>query len=310
MHFSDRTWLWAAAALYLLGFIQGTVSLLRGGRPSGVVTYALIAIGYVVQFVGLGIRGKAIGGSPLSNTFEVFQFTAWSAITLYLVIGVRFRNSLLGYFTSCLTAALTVVSLSIPEWDATHRTHLLGNNPWIELHATLALFSYGVFALLSLTSIMYLLRNYSLKSKRIGGLFSFLPSILDLDHIGVRLLTAGVSILAISLLLGSVYWLRDPGSVNLTKLFATLGVWVAYLAALILRLRGRLLTHRFAWACLGLFVVALLSLGPVTASRHPLTPTANQNPVAGLRRQTTAEALNAGEPHRITGAVASPRIAT
>lgn len=268
--FSDRTWLWAAAVLYLVGFLQGTVSLLRGGRPSGTVTYALIALGYIVQFVGLGIRGRAIGGSPLSNTFEVFQFTAWSAITLYLVIGVRFRNSLLGYFTSCLAAALTVVSLSIGPWDATRRAHMFGNNPWIELHATLALFSYGVFALLSLTSVMFLLRNYSLKSKHIGGWFSFLPSILDLDHIGVRLLGAGVLILGISLGVGSAYWIRDTSTVDITKLVTTVAVWVAYTIALTLRLRGRLLAHRFAWTCLGLFVAALISLGPVDASRHPM----------------------------------------
>ncbi len=267
---SDRTWLWAAAALYLIGFVQGTVALLRGDRPSGTTTYVLIAVGYVLQFIGLGIRGKAIGGSPLTNTFEVFQFTAWSAITLYLVVGVRFRNSLLGYFTSCLTAALTVVSLSIPAWDATHRTHIFGTNPWIELHAALALFSYGVFALLSLTSLMFLLRNYSLKSKRIGGWFTFLPSIMDLDHIGVRLLTAGVIILGISLGVGSIYWARDPSTVNLTKLFFTVGVWCAYVVALTLRLRGRLLSQRFAWACLGLFFLALVSLGPVDASRHPV----------------------------------------
>ncbi|HVU35158.1 MAG TPA: cytochrome c biogenesis protein CcsA [Opitutaceae bacterium] len=270
--FTDRNWLWAAAALYVIGFVQGTVSLLRGGRPSGTATYVLIAVGYVLQFIGLGIRGKAIGGSPLSNTFEVFQFTAWSAITLYLVIGVRFRNSLLGYFTSCLTAALTLVSLSIPEWDATHRTHIFGDNPWIELHATFALFSYGIFALLSLTSIMFLLRNYSLKSKRIGGWFSFLPSILDLDHIGVRLLAAGVIILAISLGVGSVYWVRDTSTVNLTKLFSTIAVWLLYTATLGLRLRGRLLARWFAWTCLGLFVLALLSLGPVDASRHSIDP--------------------------------------
>lgn len=270
--FSDRTWLWAAAALYFIGFVQGTIALLRGGRPSGTATYILIAVGYVLQFIGLGIRGKAIHGSPLTNTFEVFQFTAWSAITLYLVIGVRFRNSLLGYFTSCLTAALTVVSLSIPEWDATHGVHLLGPNPWVELHATLALFSYGVFALLALTSMMFLLRNYSLKSKRIGGWFSFLPSILDLDHISVRLLVAGVVILTVSVGVILAYYLHDLSSANVAKVVVTVAVWIAYVVALVFRLRGQLLAKRFAWTCVGLFIAALVSLGFVDASRHAITP--------------------------------------
>ena len=269
--FSDRTWLWAAAGFYFAGFALGTLALLRHGRPSGAATYALIAIGYLLQLVGLGIRGRAVGGCPLGNQFEIYQFTAWSAITLYLVVGVRFRNSLLGYFTALLAMALTAVSLAIPGWDATQRTHIFGSNPWIELHAALAVFSYGVFGLLALTSILFLLRNHSLKSKHLGGWFSFLPSILDLDHIGVRLLIAGVIILAVSLGVGSVYWLRDMSTVNLTKLFFTIAIWVAYTLALGLRLRGILLAKRFSWACLGLFVAALISIVPVDQSRHPVS---------------------------------------
>lgn len=268
--FSDRTWLWAAAAFYFAGFALGTIALLRQGRPSGSATYVLIAIGYVLQLVGLGIRGRAVGGCPLGNQFEIYQFTAWSAITLYLLVGVTFRNSLLGYFTALLGTVLTSVSLVIPAWDATQRTHIFGSNPWIELHAALAVFSYGVFGLLALTSILFLLRNHSLKSKHLGGWFSFLPSILDLDHIGVRLLIAGVTILAVSLGVGSVYWLRDMTSVNLTKLFVTVAVWIAYAIALGLRLRGILLAKRFSWACLALFIAALLSIVPVDQSRHPI----------------------------------------
>ena len=112
--FSDRMWLWAAAGFYFAGFALGTIALLRHGRPSGSATYILICVGYLIQLVGLGIRGRAVGGCPLGNQFEIYQFTAWSAITLYLVVGVTFRISLLGYFTSSLAATLTLVSLAIP----------------------------------------------------------------------------------------------------------------------------------------------------------------------------------------------------
>jgi HemX protein len=66
---------------------------------------------------------------------------------------------------------------------------------------------------------------------------------------------------------------RDMSSVNLAKLFATFAIWLAYAGALGLRLRGILLAKRFSWACLALFVAALLSLGPVDRSRHPVERT-------------------------------------
>ena len=266
--FTDRMWLWAAAALYFAGFAHGTLALLRQGKPSSGVAYALIAVGYALQLTGLGIRGRAVGGCPLGNQFEVYQFTAWSAITLYLVVGATFRLSLLGYFTACLAATLTLISLAIPGWDATQRTQIFGHNPWIELHAALAVFSYGVFGLLALTSIMFLLRNYSLKSKQLGGWFSFLPSIRDLDHMGVRLLGAGAAILAIALLVGSFYWLRDTTVVQSAKILVTVAVWAAAATAFGLRLRGVLLAKRFAWTCLILFIAAMLSLFVVERSRH------------------------------------------
>lgn len=266
---TDRQWLWLAAAFYLAGFLLGTWSLLRRGGPSGVAVYTLIICGYLLQLMGLSLRGQAVGGCPLGNTFELFQFTAWSAISLYLVIGVTFRSSVLGYFTACLAAALTLVSLALPAWDAERHVKIFGQNPWIEMHAALALFSYGVFALLALTSLMLLLRHFSLKSKHLGGLFSFLPSMVDLDHIGLRLLTTGVVLLAASLAVGSVYWLRDPASASFTKLLFTIAVWLAYTVALTLRLRGQLLAKRFAWTGLLLFAAALLSLWPVDASRNP-----------------------------------------
>jgi ABC-type transport system involved in cytochrome c biogenesis permease subunit len=273
---SDRQWLWCAAGFYLVGFLLGTASIVRGGRIHGIPIYLTILAGYLLQFIGLGVRGHATGGCPLGNEFEIFQFTAWSAISLYLVIGVTFRSSVLGYFTSCLGAALTIMSLSIPAWDAVRRTHIFGGNPWIELHAALAIFSYGVFGLLALTSTLFLFRHFSIKSKRLGGWFSFLPSIRDLDHIEVRLLGAGTALLTLALLFGSVYWLRDTANVGHFKLAATVAVWLVAAVAFGLRTAGRLLSKRFAWTCLVLFASALLSLGAVDESRHPVSKTVAQ----------------------------------
>ena len=269
--FTDRTWLWAAAACYLAGLVMCTISLMRGAPQSSARINLIIVAGYLFQLVGLYARGRIVGGCPLGNTFEIFQFTAWSAITLYFMIGVTFRSSVLGYFSSCLAAALTLVSLATPGWDATRRAHIFGSNTLVELHAAMALFSYGVFALLALTSLMFLLRHFSLKSKHLGGMFSFLPSIIDLDHIGVRLLRAGVSILGASITLGLFFWARGLAAVDPGKFIAPIFVLAAYGTTLVMRLQGRLISNRFAWTCLVLFLFALLSLGPVDASRHPIT---------------------------------------
>jgi len=275
----DRTWLWIAAAFYLAGFLLGTVALLRERRHSRAWMYIFITAGFAVQTIGLSLRGKAVHGCPITNLFELFQFTAWSATSLYLVIGPTFRLSLLGYFNACLSATLTVVSLAVPVWDSIHQPNSFGGNPWIEFHAALALFSYGVFGLLALTSIMYLLQVFSLQRQHLRGFFSFLPSVVDLDHINLRLLTAGVVLMSAALGVGYVYWVHDRDSVPVIKILATGSIWAAYAVAFGLRLRSLLITKRLAWTCIALFVAALLSLGLINASRRtpPAAQTASQS---------------------------------
>ena len=269
--FTDRTWLWFAAACYLAGFALGTVAVLRERKLSRALMYFIIAAGFALQTFGLYLRGLEVKGCPLGNTFELFQFIAWSAIALYLVIGATFRLSLLGYFTSVLAAALTSASLAFPAWDATHRVGIFGGNPWIEFHAAIALFSYGVFGLLTLTALMYVLQVFSLKRQHLHGLFSFLPSIRELDHISLRLLGAGVVLLTASLAVGAVYWLDDTTAVNPLKLSITLAVWAAYAVVMVLRLRSKLVGKRLAWILVALFSAVLITLPLVSGAHSPAT---------------------------------------
>jgi ABC-type uncharacterized transport system permease subunit len=267
---TDRALLWLGALFYLAGFLTGLLALLRKSNSSGprTVLNSLLVAGWVLQMAGLYVRGLATGGCPLGNIFEVVQFVAWSAMVLYFFVGTAFRVSLLGLFTAGYAALLALISLLVPRWDAVHGQKIFGSNPWIELHAALAVFSYGVFGLLALTSLMHLLQNWSLKHKRLNGLFWFLPSVVQLDQINLRLLMLGVLLLTVSLGLGAVWWVQDTASVNSPKLFVTVGVWAVYLAVLLLRWRAKLVSVRFAWVCLVMFFLALLSLGPVNSSRH------------------------------------------
>jgi ABC-type uncharacterized transport system permease subunit len=271
---SDRPVLWVGALLYLAGFLAGLVALTRRRPSAGLRTTLNLCLvgGWIFQMAGLYVRGHAVGGCPLGNTFEIVQFVAWSAMILYFFVGPAFRSSLLGLFTAGYAALLALISLLVPAWDLTHGEKIFGQNPWIELHAALAVFSYGVFGLLAVTSVMHLLQNWSLKHKRLNGLFWFLPSVVQLDQINYRLATFGVLLLTISLGFGAAWWVRNTASVDAPKLVATVGVWLAYCVVLLLRWRARLVAVRFAWVCLVLFLLALLTLPLVNSSRHGTVP--------------------------------------
>lgn len=270
---TDRNAFMVAAAIYGAAFLYGLIVLLAKRAYSRAVMLALLVGGFLIQTLGLNLRGAAIKACPLGNPFEIAQFLAWSLILLFFIIGPAFRLRLLGFFTAGLTAVLAGGAFLVPSWDRAYPPGIFGGNPWIELHAALAIFSYGVFAILSLVSIMFLIQQRGLKKKQFKGVYQYLPSVQQLDQMAKRLLITGVIVLSASLIFGAVFWIENFDRVSVFKLSATCLVWLGYLTVFILRLQKKLVTRRHAIASIGLFVLAMASLWPVQSARDAELPT-------------------------------------
>ena len=256
----ERLVLAIASGLYMTAVAFALMHLLKGRRYVRFVLLGLVSTGFVIQTLGLYLRGLERGSCPLSNSFEFIQFIAWSTILLYLMVGPAFRVSLLGFFSASLAALLTFVSLLVQRWDSEVVASESPVQPWIEAHASFALFSYGAFGLLFLTASMYLLQVHGLQNKRLESLFRFLPSIVAIDRMNLRLLIIGIVSLTLSLGLAFFYGWNAFEGVSWSKLGGTFLVWLVSVALLVLRLVRLLLTKKFSWGCIALFGTALFSL--------------------------------------------------
>ena len=265
---TDRHAFAVAAAIYGGAFLFGLIRLLLKHSYSRAIMFALICGGFLIQTLGLNLRGAAIKACPLGNPFEIAQFLAWSLVLLFFIIGPAFRLRLLGFFTAGLATLLAAGSFLVPSWDRAYPPGIFGGNPWIELHAALAIFSYGVFAILSLVSAMFLIQQHGLKKKQFKGLYQYLPSVQQLDLMAKRLLITGVIVLSASLIFGAVFWINNFELVPVFKLTATCLIWLGYLTVFILRIQKKLVTRHHAIATIILFVLAIASLWPVQSARH------------------------------------------
>ncbi|NBD37781.1 MAG: cytochrome C biogenesis protein [Verrucomicrobia bacterium] len=235
--------------------------------PVHTLNFFLILGGWMLQSGGLYFRGLEAGCCPVRNLFEIFQFVSWSVVLVYLITGQVFRLSLFGTSSATLAALLSAVAFLLPGIDETPSVSLLGASPWIEAHAAIAVFSYGIFGLLSALSALYLLQNHSLKAKRFNGIFRFLPSIMEMDTLLFRLLLTACLVFTSAVAIGAVYWVGHPEQVGTWKFLTTVTLWLAYLIVLLLRLRNVLYGTRLAMLSIFLFVAALLTLWPVEANR-------------------------------------------
>jgi len=260
----DRALTGAGCVFYGLAFLYALVAVLRRREYPPVVFLTLLIGGFAFQSFGLYVRGLEIGAFPLTNTFEVFQVLAWSSVGLNFILRQLFKLRLLNFFSSAFAFGLSFISLAVPAWDDVSPPTQISGSPWVGFHAALAIFSYGVFAVLALTSLMYLLQDRALTHRKTGRWFSMLPAIRQLETINIKLIGVGVSLLTVSVAIGFLNLLQAPGAVGLVKLIIAIGVWLAYIAAMVMRRRKKLLARRFAQVCLALFLVALISLWPLT----------------------------------------------
>ena len=269
--FDERLFLWTGTILYCTAFAYSKLSVSRRRRNPRLGMLGLVSGGFLIQTVGLYLRGLEVGSCPIGNPFERLQFISWSAILLYLLIGPAFRVSLLGFFTAGFAAVLGLASLCVPTWDLPYAIFYEGSGAWIETHAATAVFSYGIFGILALTALMYLIQNHGLRKRRTQGIFAVLPSIVQLDQMNARLLLTGVTVLTFSMGVGALQWHDNWGQLQMAKLIATTMIWLAYCATLVLHRLNRLITRKFAWSCLALFALAILSLWPLETGRDQQT---------------------------------------
>jgi ABC-type uncharacterized transport system permease subunit len=220
-----------------------------------------------MQSAGLWILGIEAGSCPIRNPFEVLQFVSWSIVVLYLFTGQVFRLSLFGTGSASLAAIIGFLAFLIPGAGQIPPHSYLGDDPRINAHASLALFSYGIFGLLAVLSALYLMQNNSLKSKRNAGIFQFLPSLVDMDTVLLRLLVMACVVYTVSIAIGTLYWVSHISEISLLKLVFTVALWIAYWIVLLLRVFNKLFGTRLAWTCIALLLAAMLILWPVEASR-------------------------------------------
>ena len=264
---SARSTISISAFIYLSAFILGTTILFRQKNYPKSIMFTLLLCGFIFQSLGLNLRGVHVKGCPMGNPFEIAQFISWSIVLLYFIVGTAFSLRLLGLFTAGLTSFLSITAVIMPGWDEPYSTEKT-IDPWIELHASLAIFSYAIFAIVALVSTMFLIQQHGLKKKQFKGLYQYLPSVQILDLVAKRLLITGVVLLSAALFFGFAFWIKYPERVPLLKLLPTGLLWIGYFSVMILRIRNKLVTRRHAIAAITLFIFAIISLWPVQSARH------------------------------------------
>jgi ABC-type uncharacterized transport system permease subunit len=248
--------LWLLVSTLLFGGEVVWVALgIRSGHPDRVPgNVALMAGGFVAQWIFLYLRGKQAGSCPITTPSEILVFVAWSAVVLYFLVGRPFRLSLLGMFTAPLAVILQLAAL--PNLAiAPHRS--LSGDFWLEMHAAVSLLAYGSFALAFIAGVLFLTQDHLVRAGHLDGLSSSLPPVTNLTHSIVRLVGAGLLLLSLGIL--CAFGMRKPPTVF--HLAFSVVIWLVYAGLWAWRRWGLMPNARLAWCAIASFLLPVMTMG-------------------------------------------------
>jgi len=253
-----------AAAGYTVAFFAFVIGRVLRRSWVGWAGTGLFVIAFLAQSMGLALRGLALGGFPVTNTYESLVFYGWVFALGYLVLLAlghlpdRVRHGI-GIGVGLMVAAFMALASSplrspeiVPLVPAL-RSH------WLALHVSLVFVGEGFFTVAFASGLMYLLA-----SRRGRTVHSDLLE--RLDTLGYRAIAIGFPFFTLGgLFFGAIwakhawgrYWGWDP------KETFMLVTWLVYVLYLHLRIRRNWRGRRAAWIAVLGFLLALFTFAGV-----------------------------------------------
>ncbi|MBA3031299.1 MAG: c-type cytochrome biogenesis protein CcsB [Desulfobacteraceae bacterium] len=238
--------------VYGLASVLYVVSWIFKKPVAGKAATWILGIAIIGHTAGIGLRWVesyqlGIGHAPLSNMYESLVFFAWMVAVLYLYVEIRYRNRMIGAFTTPISVlALAYASLPSVSNHIQPLVPALKSN-WLIAHVATCFLGYAAFALAFGISIMYLFKESKEGVK--SPMASALPDPDVLDELTYQMIITGFLFLTLGIITGSVwandawgsYWSWDP------KETWSLITWLIYASLLHARLMRGWAGKRIAW---------------------------------------------------------------
>ncbi|QIL71576.1 cytochrome c biogenesis protein CcsA [Diaphorobacter sp. HDW4B] len=224
---SPLGWLLALAAA-----VAYVISAIAGSKFSSSQARAALIAAWVLH--GISIAWGLMGESPHFGFASALSMTAWLMLVAYLVERQFFPQLRALWVLSLLGAAIVLLAVIFPGKPL----HAL-SSPWLPLHLTLGIASYGLFAAAVVHA--WLMTRAEKQIRLAADSPSGMP-LLTLERLTFRFVTAGFVVLTATLVAGWFFgevlygraWIWDHKSV-----FSVLS-WITFAVLLI----GR---SRFGW---------------------------------------------------------------
>ena len=208
------------AVIYLLATASFILYLTVPREPfSRIPPYALLG-GFIVHSIALAVYFFEAGYPAVTHLREALSFYSWLMVGIYLLVQIKYRLTVLGCLIGPLAFLMSMGAVTFAagaqELPPSLRTY------WLPLHVTLAFLGNAVFALAFGVSVMYLVQEYELKSKKTIIFYKHVSSLETLDRLNYTFLIWGFPLMTLGIITGSLwagirwgdYWSWEPRQIS------------------------------------------------------------------------------------------------
>jgi len=254
MSFSVLAVYFIASILYAITFITQREILKKASS-----CFLLFAV--LLHLTDLVMLAIDLHRLPIGTVYEVISSTTFIFIVLYLFLERYIKEKSLGVIIVPLIVifqAISITGIDAHKSLAPPLTEL----PF-QIHVIFMLLAYSGFTLAFIAGVMYLLLAREIHQKRLGFIFSRIPSLELLDRLNSTSATLGFAFATVGMFLG--FWMGlelwgNPFPLD-AKFISFEIIWIVYLFDLVARLKLGWRGQRSAWlSVIGFFLVLLTFL--------------------------------------------------
>ncbi|HUB05762.1 MAG TPA: cytochrome c biogenesis protein CcsA [Myxococcales bacterium] len=201
-----------AALAYCAAGVAYLWYLIRADPPAARLGFWGLAAGLVLHGTAIALKIAGHDFVPAINVREGLSLLAWLMGCTYLILDQKLRLPILGAFVLPLVLLIALPALAVPIPDRP-LPRALGAG-LLPFHILTAFLGYALFAVASGVGSCYLLQERELKGKaHLSTLWSKLPSLEVLDHLGNRLVLWGFALFTFAIVTGALVAKGTWGSV-------------------------------------------------------------------------------------------------
>ena len=259
------------ASIFFFLYLAGS----RFGALAARLAPRILVVGAALHAWQIVAAAKVANVCPVETIHMAMSVVSLFCCVGYLTMRTRWRIDVVGAFVAPLALTSLLASWFVGEGPLAPGPKVRG--ALLPVHVAINLVGVALFALAFGTAVTYLVQEKQLKKKHLEGIFQRLPPLDQLDKVEHRFLLAGVPLLTIGIVTGSLWAKRIETAGTIEMLHASFGyiAWIVCALVLLLRAGAGWRGRRAAYGTIAGFgftvlvlVVYLLRTPATAASLH------------------------------------------